>query len=360
MPSPNKIIIASAGSGKTTTIVTEAGRSEKERSALITFTNNNTAELLEKARELFGHVPTGMTVSTWYRFLLRHFIRPYQAHIYKPRVRSLKRVDGRSAKGIAKADTKRNYFMSEGNMYMDKASQFACAVIDKSDRLPLKRFEQIFDHLYIDEVRDLAGYDLDLVGHLLNSDVSVTLVGDIRQATYRTNPAAKNSAYAGPKIIKKFDEWCKDDHTNIEHHAHSYRCVQAICDFADQFYPNLPKTESRNKITTDHDGVFAVRFSDIGDYIKKFSPQTLRLKRTQAELPGSPFNFGAAKGKSFQRTLIFPHGNLRKGLKTGDVTELGASDETRAKVYVGVTRAYQSAGFVVPDDFISAEIPVFR
>ena len=144
--------------------------------------------------------------------------------------------------------------MDEGEMYMDKASQFACAVIDESGGLPLRRFEQIFDHLYIDEVQDLAGYDLDLVEHLLNSDVSITLVGDVRQATYRTNPSAKNSAYAGLKIIRKFDEWCKEDHTKIEHHNYSYRCIQAICDFADQFYPDLHKTESRNKITTDHDG----------------------------------------------------------------------------------------------------------
>jgi len=245
-------------------------------------------------------------------------------------------------------------------MYMDKASQFACAVIDKSDGLPLRRFEQIFDHLYIDEVQDLAGYDLDLVEHLLDSDVSVTLVGDARQATYRTNPAAKNSAYAGPNIIKKFDQWCKSDHTNIEHHAHSYRCVQAICDFVDQFYPNLPKTESRNEITTGHDGVFAVRLSDVGKYIENYDPQTLRLKRTSAVLPGYPLNFGEAKGKGFQRTLIFPHGNLLKVLKTADITKLGTSDETRAKVYVGVTRAYQSVGFVVPNDFTSAGLPVFR
>jgi len=236
-----------AGSGKTTSIVTEAGNKKEECCALITFTNNNSAELRAKAIELFGHVPTGMTVSTWYRFLLRHFVRPYQAHLYGPRVRTLVRVRGRSARCIPKTNIQRHYFMAEGDMYLDKVSQFACAVIDEAGDLPVQRFEQIFEQLYIDEVQDLAGYDLDLVEHLLNSNVSVTLVGDVRQATYRTNPAAKNSAYSAPKIIKKFDEWCKSEYTNIEHHAHSYRCVQAVCDFADQFYPDLPKTESRSE-----------------------------------------------------------------------------------------------------------------
>ena len=360
MPSPNKIIVASAGSGKTTSIVSEAGNKEHENCALITFTNNNSAELRGKALELFGHVPTGMTVSTWYRFLLRHFVRPYQAHLYGPRVRTLKRVNGRSARGIAKTNIPRHYFMAEGDMYLDKVSQFACAVIDEAGELPVQRFEQIFDQLYIDEVQDLAGYDLDLVEHLLNSEVSVTLVGDVRQATYRTNPAAKNSAYAGPKIINKFDEWCQSEYTTIEHQAHSYRCVQAICNFSDQFYPDLPTTESRNEVVTDHDGVFAVRESSVEHYMQAHDPQVLRLRRTQKVLPGCPLNFGEAKGKGFQRTLIFPHANLLSVLRTGDIGELGPSDETRAKVYVGITRAYQSAAFVVPNNFVPAELPVYE
>lgn len=359
MRSGNKIILASAGSGKTTSIVGSAGKDETGRSALITYTNKNSEELREKAKESFGFVPVGMTVSTWYRFLLRHFIRPYQRSLYQPRVDTLVRVDGRSAKFIGEANIERHYFLGSGEMYMDKASKFACAVIVKTEGAPIDRFAQIFDHLYIDEVQDLAGWDLELVEFLLKSKVSVTLVGDIRQATYRTNPAAKNSQYAGIGIIRKFDEWCKAERTVIEHQSHSYRCVQEICDFADQFFPDFPKTESRNSYKTCHDGVFAVRKSDVGTYMNRFDPQPLRLKRTNAVLPGNPLNYGESKGKGFQRTLIFPHGNLLKVLETGDVAQLGSSNETRAKVYVGITRAHQSVGFVIPDRFVPAKIPIF-
>ena len=359
MPSPNKIIIASAGSGKTTSIIAEAGNSTEKKCALITYTNNNTAELREKALELFGYVPATMTVSTWYRFLLRHFIRPYQRHLYEPKVRTFKRVQGRSAKYIRKDDP-RYYFMSEGEMYMDKASQFACVVIEESGGLPLQRFTRIYDHLYIDEVQDLAGYDLDLLKHLIDTEVELTLVGDVRQATYRTNPSAKNSKYSGPNIITKFKEWCKSDHTSIEYQAHSYRCVQSICDFADTFYPELPSTVSRNNNATGHDGVFAVRKSDVDHYMKDFSPQPLRLKRNSEVLPGCPLNYGEAKGKGFERVLMFPHKKLLDVLKTGDVKKLGNSDETRAKVYVGITRAYQSVGIVVPDEFKPANFPVYQ
>lgn len=359
MPSPNQIIIASAGSGKTTSIVSEAGNANDERCALITFTNNNTEELREKAHELFGHIPTGVTVSTWYRFLLRHFLRPYQRCLYEPRVDRLHWVQGRSPRFPGATHVAGHYFSSEGNIYSDKASKFACAIIQETDGLPICRFEQIFDHLYIDEVQDLSGWDLELVEYLLNSEVSVSLIGDIRQATFRTNAAAKNSQYAGPNIIRKFEEWCCAAHTTLRHDAHSYRCVQAICDFADSFYPDLPSTESRNETTTEHDGVFAVRSSDVDAYIERFDPQPLRLRRSQVELPGFPLNFGESKGKGFQRTLIFPHNNLVNVVKSGDVTDLGPSDETRAKVYVGITRAFQSVGIVIPDNLEPAGIPVY-
>ena len=360
MPSPNKIIIASAGSGKTTSIVAEAGNNAEKKCALITYTNNNTVELRGKALELFGYVPATITVSTWYRFLLRHFIRPYQRHLYEPKVRTLKLVNGRSAKYIRKNDIHRFYFMSEGEMYMDKASQFSCGIIEKSGGLPLQRFTRIYDHLYIDEVQDLAGYDLDLLKHLIDANVELTLVGDVRQATYQTNQAAKNSRYSGPNIITKFTEWCTEAHTDIEYQSYSYRCVQSICDFADSFYPHLPSTISHNYTNTGHDGVFAVRKTDVDRYMKAFSPQPLRLMRSSKVLPGCPLNYGEAKGKGFKRVLMFPHQKLLNVLKTGNIKELGDSDETRAKVYVGITRAYQSVGIVIPDAFKPVNIPVYQ
>ena len=98
MPLANRIIVASAGSGKTTRIVRDAAKTEGERSALITYTINNTSELRGKTHELFGMVPTNMTVATWYSFLLHHFVRPYQPVLYEPRIGDVAMTDGRSAK----------------------------------------------------------------------------------------------------------------------------------------------------------------------------------------------------------------------------------------------------------------------
>jgi DNA helicase-2/ATP-dependent DNA helicase PcrA len=180
----------------------------------------------------------------------------------------------------------------------------------------------------------------------MKSNVRVTLVGDHRQATYSTNNALKNKRYARAKIIDKFIEWEKAGLAKVEFQSHSRRCTQAICDFADQFYPGLPRTISKNLRTTGHDGVFAVPNSRTDAYIRTYQPQALRYNRATQGAPGEAVNFGTAKGMEFERVLIYPHKNLEKFLATGRIKDAGADI---GKIYVAITRARQSAAFVVPD-----------
>jgi DNA helicase-2/ATP-dependent DNA helicase PcrA len=357
MPSNNRIILASAGSGKTTAIIDDACGSPGARAAMITYTINNTSEIRAKTYERIGFIPPNLTISTWYAFLLRHFIRPYQNSLYSRRVSQIYFTDGISDRYSKATDIARHYFGRPGRIYVDKVSKFACAVIGKTGGLPLQRFEQIFDRVYIDESQDLAGYDLELIELLMKSRISMTLVGDHRQATFSTNHATKNKQYARTKVIDRFEEWRKAGLCNLEYQYHSNRCTQTICDFADQLHPDLPRTNSLNETITGHDGVFAVPKSQVPRYIDAFHPQVLRYNRAFKDIPGSPINFGSAKGMTFDRTLIFPHNPLERFLMTGDLKDAGAEI---AKIYVAITRARQSTAFVVRDGSKPASIPVFE
>lgn len=347
MPSDNRVIMASAGSGKTSTIVDEACGDTSRQTAIITYTNNGCEEIAAKAYQRFGYVPPHVTISTWYAFLLRHFVRPYQNCLYNPRVTGIHFVNGRSVPYVPADKIRKHYFSKKPDLiYVDKVSKFACEVVQQTGGMPLQRFERIFDRLFIDESQDLAGYDLELIELLLESKVETTLVGDRRQATYSTNKAAKNKKYDGPNIILKFEEWEKAGLCGIEHQNFSHRCVQDICDLADRFYPDAPHTESRNADVTGHDGVFAVQKSQVQAYMDAYNPQPLRYSRATRNIPGKPINFGNAKAMTFQRTLIFPHGPLKKYLSTGDLKDAG---KDIAKIYVAITRARQSVSFVVED-----------
>lgn len=355
--SANRIILACAGSGKSTTIVDDACGDASRKAALITYTINGADELVKIACERHRAVPSHAVISTWYAFLLRHFIRPYQTQLYKPRVSRLLFVRGQTARFAKATSIGQHYFSKPGMFYLDKVSKFACEIIQQTGGQPVRRFEQIFQRLFIDESQDLSGYDLELVEHLLRSKSEIVLVGDHRQATYTTNDSRKNKRFVRSHIVDKFKEWEAAKLCTLQYQSESHRCVQSICDFADLFFPGAQKTLSRNVVVTGHDGVFAIEKRHVADYCKKYDPQPLRYSRKYSDIAGSPINFGAAKGMTFDRTLIYPHGPLRKYLGSGKLTDAG---KEIPKLYVAVTRARQSTAFVVEDGASLAAVKLYQ
>ena len=112
MPSGNLITIATAGSGKTTGLVRDAIAFDGGQSALITYTRNGASELREKALKENGFIPDNVHVGTWFTFLLRHFVRPYQRALHETPIRRLAFVEGRSAR-YARKDNIRQYYLGD-------------------------------------------------------------------------------------------------------------------------------------------------------------------------------------------------------------------------------------------------------
>ena len=73
----NKLLIASAGAGKTTLFVKEA-ISCNETVLITTFTEENKEEIKKKFYELNnGVIPSHVTIRTWFSFLIEHGEKPY-------------------------------------------------------------------------------------------------------------------------------------------------------------------------------------------------------------------------------------------------------------------------------------------
>jgi DNA helicase-2/ATP-dependent DNA helicase PcrA len=340
----NKIVVASAGSGKTTFLVKEALSKPDKKIAILTYTNNNINEIKKKFYEKHGGIPKGIDVMTWFSFML-HECRPYQRSVYqKRRVKKVCFTEGRSPYWEKHSDIEKYYFKDYDEIYADKISRFIIDCETNSKGLVTNRLADIYDEIFIDEFQDLSGWDLDLLEVLLKARIRIVIVGDPRQCTYRTNNAAKNSQYHGIRILDLFCKWEKNNLCKIENYAISHRCNQKICNFADMLWPNMKKTKSLNNITTEHDGVFVVYEDDIRKYVKYYKPTLLRYNINTKETYGCPvLNFGDAKGLEFDRVLIIPHGPIRKYLQSGDVNAVSGSLE---KFYVAVTRAKHSVAFV--------------
>ncbi|MBN9497817.1 MAG: UvrD-helicase domain-containing protein [Alphaproteobacteria bacterium] len=342
MPS-SEIIIAAAGGGKTTTIV-DSALAAAERCALVTYTINNTDEISRRFYDRARAIPPGVSVMTWYTFLLRDCVRPYMSAILTQPVAGFHFTNAKSAIGIARAKADIFFCDKRGYVYSDKVSQLACECDDAMKGAVMKRLAERFGRIYIDEVQDLAGWDLELVEKILRAGINVTLIGDHRQATYRTNPSPKNRQFQDYKIIDKFKLWNKKNLATLKFLTETHRCNQEIADFADRFFPKDEATVSRNKVVTGHDGVFLVGAKEVEAYRERFQPQVLRLSRQTKECDSmNPMNFGESKGLTFDRVLIFPHKAGKDWLGTGDYSKI---EKVASKLYVAATRARYSVGFV--------------
>lgn len=343
LPSPkNRAIIAAAGARKTQTIVDEALADRSKRILVTTYTTENLRQIEARiAQQGGGVMPPNIQVKSWFSFLLGDGIRPYQSFVFGEigLVKGLNFV-GQRHRSTPKARTKAFFLDSNGDAYRNTVADLACRANSDSGGLVVTRIEAMYDHIYVDEVQDLVGYDLDFLDLLFGSAVGVTIVGDPRQHTFGTNEGSRNQKYRGAGFMDWLGERSK--RCGREDRHESYRCNQAICDFASALFPNLPPMKSKNEVETGHDGIFHIAEREVGTYVHRHAPQILRHDKKTNTLGLPAMNFGVSKGSTFDRVLIFPTGPMRAYLKTLDPSPLDAPE----KFYVAVTRAKYSVTFV--------------
>lgn len=338
----NKLIIAAAGSGKTTYIVNEALKQKDGRIIITTYTEANEAEIRKKIIEKNKCIPENITVQTWFSFLLQHGARPFQGCLFDKDIKGLVLMNQQSAPYVSESETEKHYFTDNQKVYSDKLSKFIIKCNVNSNGSVIDRLSRIYTHMFIDEVQDLAGYDLDFLKLLFTSKINTLLVGDPRQGTYSTNNASKNKKFQKSKIVYFFE----DNSMQIEKDSTSlivnYRCVSPICAFSNKLFPDLPQTTSGNNSKLSHTGVFFVKRKDLTQYLKKFNPAQLRYdSRTPVDENYFVRTFGDSKGLSFDRILIYPPKTLTDWLENNN---LELAPTSRSKFYVAITRARFSVG----------------
>lgn len=353
--SENKLLIAAAGSGKTTHIIETALAAEQRRILITTYTQANEAEIKKNIVKRNGFIPESITVQTWFSVLLQHGVRPFQGALYAPPIKGMVLVNQRSAQYIPESNVRGHYFSNEGYIFSDKISKFILKCNELTNGAVISRLEEIFSLVFIDEVQDLASYDLDLLALLFRSKISVVMVGDPRQVTYRTHHARRLEKYSGGRLSEFVLQECEDVAVTIDDTtlARSHRNNQAICDLSSKLYPGLPASQPcacdtcRNQV--EHEGIFLVREADILSYMETYSPVQLRLRSdVKGILIDYPvMNFGASKGQSYDRVLIFTTEGMRDWL-FDQSKEL--AERTKAQFYVALTRARYSVGLVCDFD----------
>ncbi len=352
----NKLIVAAAGSGKTTYLVKEALKVTGGKVLITTFTEANEREIRKKFYEINGCIPENITIQTWFSFLIQHGVKPYQSVIYNCKVNGLLLVNkksgfrfiGRNGQPVyfGENDPKNYYFHKSQRIYSDKLAKFVVKANEKTDGLVIKRIGKIYSNLFIDEIQDMAGYDLDIIKLLFSLDSNILLVGDPRQVTYHTHYEAKNEKYLDGKIVDFIKEECSNYSVEIDDRTlnKTYRNNKLICDFANSIYSCFPPCECDEDKLTGHDGVFFVSPADIETYLSTYNPIQLRDSKRTVVNPNHPvMNFGESKGLTFERVLIYPTSKMIDWIFDHSKE---MQPQSKSKFYVGVTRAKYSVAII--------------
>lgn len=341
MQSNKTILVAAAGAGKTHTIVCEALK-HADKLIITTFTDKNTEEIKNRFYQINNRIPENVIILPWYTFLLKYFIRPFQSKFYATDIEGIEMQNGQSAKFKNKGSIE-YYFSNSKRIYSDKIGALSCKLIEDFNDFPLDNLSKIAQSIFIDEMQDMAGYDLELIGKLMDySNLNVFCVCDPRQSTIVTSKGRKNKPRTKVNILSFFKNKSviiDDTSLNI-----NKRCVNAICDLSNRLFPNFLEVKSEVCYDDKHKGIFFVRNEDCFEYISKYRPMQLTYNSRSKYLKNFPhINIRLSKGQTYNRVIIYTTEKMNSWL-LNNKTEL--ADQTRCMFYVALTRARYSVAIV--------------
>lgn len=364
----NTVYLAADGSGKTTLLVNKAcAVPSTEYVLMLTYTDSNEQEIRNKFyKENDGVIPKNVFIMSWFSFLLQHLIKPYQNYVTDDcfEIKGLA-MPNNETKGdkkqkfrpIRKTNWRQYYFTKNQRILSEKISELAFECNDKSNGLPIERLMNIFENIYIDEVQDMSGYDLELIRLFFLSKSNVVLAGDPRQTIYLTNHNTKNSHYREGRILDYLKD-CKQlkGKYSIDTNTlnNSWRCCEEICNYASMISSDFPNMNSNANYQKGNCGVFLVRNDDVlSFYEQNKNVMQLRWNKTNKNIISNKGckNFGDSKGQTFDVVLIYPTKDMVEWI---DNHNIHLKPETRNKFYVAVTRARFLVGIVWPKETCSA------
>lgn len=222
-----KVILAVAGSGKTTHIINNL--SLNERSLIVTYTNSNLRTLRNGILGKFGFFPENIKLYSYFVFLYSFCYRPFLSLKFKTRGVNF---DGNLHWGIKETDS-RYYFDSYGRIYGNRISKF----LEKQGVIPevIQRLSKYFENFFIDEIQDIGGRDFDLLKNISQASLNIVGVGDYFQHTFDTSRDG-NANVGLHKDYERYKKGFKDMGFEVDTETlkESHRCSPSVCDFVTQ------------------------------------------------------------------------------------------------------------------------------
>lgn len=219
-----QLILAVAGSGKTTTLISKLNL--EQRFLMVTYTTNNLNHLRNSVIHKFGYFPENIKVCSYFQFLYSFCFKPYCGLESRARGITYKRPADYTR---FKPGTDVFYMTSERLMYSNRIAHYCeqnCADEIRS------RLDKYCDWFMVDEVQDIAGRDFNLLMKIIPENCNSIFVGDFYQHTYDTS----NDGNINQSLYNDYNTFLRRwrtagveiDNTTL---SKTHRCSEDICEF---------------------------------------------------------------------------------------------------------------------------------
>lgn len=322
-----KLINAVAGSGKTTLIIDYLDLEKKF--LIFTYTENNFDNLKYKIIEKFGYMPKNICLYTYFRFLYNFCYRPYLSDQIKDHgiewnqppdfTRNLKQTN------------MRHFLNSYGKLYSNRIAKLL--EVKCVEKLVANRLIKYFDYVFVDEIQDYGGYDINFLLKIVSNRINFMFVGDFFQHTYDTSRDGvvnKNLHKVLSKYIEKFkNEGFVIDDVTLKT---SYRCPVSVCEFIQQ---KLNINIESNRVEKS-----SIMLLDKSDDIDKIVEENSIIKlfyQNSKKYLCNSMNWGESKGLDcFNDVCVVLNSSTYKLFVDDKLCELNPL--TKNKLYVACTR----------------------
>ena len=332
-----KVVLAVAGSGKTSNIISYLNLSQ--RFLIITYTDNNAQNINSRIVDKFGFVPDNIVVHTYFSFLFSFCIRPFA-------------IDGCDyierlnfdVNDIPIYATGFSRYISKGNsLYHSRAFDFAQKYIGQN-RI-VARIEKFYDFVFVDEVQDFAGYDFKFITMLGQAKLNAILVGDFFQHTFDTSRSGMMNSnlhnnFADYKAY--FKPFFTVDESSL---SVSYRCSHEICEFIRNNI-KIPIYSGRQ----DNSSTKPVLIQDKEEIRCLMSNPTIKklFYRCSNKYSCNASNWGDCKGLTFGNVCVVLNEKTYTLFCSGKLNSL--TPISMNKFYVACTRASGQLFFIREKD----------
>lgn len=335
------LILAVAGSGKTTFIVDELNLEKKV--LIITYTINNNRTLKEGIIKKFGYFPENIDLFSYYNFLYSFCFRPFLAYEIKP-------------KGIfwdtppqwtnrIKRDDTNYYLTSDRRLYHNRIAKML-EVYEVIEDI-IARLEKYYDCILIDEVQDLAGHDFNLLKNVAAANIEMKFVGDFYQHTFDTSRDGNTNMNLHSDYSRYQKEFLNMG-VNIDkdYLNKSYRCSPSVCQFIKENIgidiESHKKEDSEVLFIDDKVNADKIFYDD--KIIKLFYRENYKYDCFSR-------NWGDCKGEnSYNDVCVILNKIATTHYNKGTLSEL--KPFSKNKLYVACSRAKSNLYFI-PEELIS-------